>query len=751
MSVREQDALDYHVQGRPGKTEIVPTKPCLTARDLSLAYSPGVAFPCLAIEKQPDLAYQYTNKGNLVAVVSNGTAVLGLGDIGALAGKPVMEGKAVLFKRFAQVDVFDIELNSKDPKEVIAACKMLEPTFGGINLEDIKAPECFEVEEQLRKTLNIPVFHDDQHGTAIISGAALLNALELVKKELEKVKIVVSGAGASAIACARFYEELGAIRANITLVDTKGIVHKGRTEGMNKYKEYFAQATDSRTLSDALKGADVFLGCSAKGVLTVDMIKSMADKPIVFALANPDPEIDYDVARAARPDAIIATGRSDYPNQVNNVLGFPFIFRGALDVRATSINEEMKIAAARSLAELTRQPVPEEVSMAYGGQHFEFGPEYIIPKPFDPRVLHWEALAVAKAACESGVARTPITDWEAYRSRLESMTNRSEVLMRRIRSVTKVLKRKVVFPEGENPKVIEASREMTDEGIGAALLLGRREIIEHEAELHHISLKGMSIVDYRESKDMPKFAEDLYKLRSRKGMTPQKALRSIRQPWIYATMMLRAGQVDAMVAGADSPYNDTLRAVVPLAELKPGVKRAVGLHVILAEGKVYIVGDTSLNIEPDAAALADIAVQAAALARDLGLDPRVALLSFSNFGGSPHPRAQKVRDAVAILHRDHPDLVADGEMHGDVAVVPHFASHNFPHSRIQGDANVLICPDLDSANIAFKLIGSIGHGREIIGPLVVGLKYPINVVSFNSDVREILNMACFSCYQAYRA
>ncbi|HTQ08545.1 MAG TPA: NADP-dependent malic enzyme [Fimbriimonadaceae bacterium] len=750
MSVREQDALDYHVQGRPGKLEVVPTKPCLTARDLYLAYSPGVAFPCLAIEKDPDLAYQYTNKGNLVGVVSNGTAVLGLGDIGALSGKPVMEGKAVLFKRFAQVDVFDIELNSKDPKEVISACRLLEPTFGGINLEDIKAPECFEVEEQLRKTLNIPVFHDDQHGTAIVSGAALINALEVVGKALDKVKIVVCGAGASAIACARFYEELGAPCENITLVDTKGVIFKGRTEGMNKYKEHFAHKTDARTLADAIRGSDVFLGCSVKGAVTVDMVKSMAAKPIIFALANPDPEIDYDVARAARPDAIIATGRSDYPNQVNNVLGFPFIFRGALDVRATAINENMKIAAAKALAELTKQPVTEEVSMAYGGQHFEFGPDYIIPKPFDPRVLHWEALAVAKAACESGVARAPITDWEAYRSRLESMTNRSEVLMRRIRSVTKVLKRKVVFPEGENPKVIEACREMSDEGIGAPLLLGRREIIEHEAETHHISLKGIGIVDYRESKDLPAFADELYKLRSRKGMTPLKAQRSIRQPWNYAMMMLRSGQADAMVAGADSPYSDTVRAILPLAELRPGVNRAVGLHVILAEGKVYIVGDTTINIDPDPAALADIAVQAAALARDFGLDPRVALLSFSNFGGSTHRRAAKVREAVEILHRDHPDIVADGEMHGDVAVVPQFANQNFPHSRIQGDANVLICPDLDSANIAFKLVGCIGRGREIIGPLVVGLKYPINVVSFNSDVREILNMACFSCYQAYR-
>lgn len=751
MSVREQDALEYHVQGRPGKTEIVATKPCLTARDLSLAYSPGVAFPCLAIEKQPELAYQYTNKGNLVAVVSNGTAVLGLGDIGALAGKPVMEGKAVLFKRFAQVDVFDIELNTHDPKQVIAACKMLEPTFGGINLEDIKAPECFEIEEELRATLNIPVFHDDQHGTAIISGAALLNALEIFNKPIGEIKVVVSGAGASAIACARFYEQLGVLRTNFLLVDTKGVVYKGRKEGMNKYKEYFAQDTDLRTLADALRGADVFLGCSAKGVLTVEMVKLMAAKPIIFALANPDPEIDYDVARAARPDAIIATGRSDYPNQVNNVLGFPFIFRGALDVRANCINEAMKIAAARSLAELAKQPVPEEVSMAYGGQHFQFGPDYIIPKPFDPRVLHWEALAVAKAACESGVARVPITDWEAYRSHLESMTNRSEVLMRRIRSVTKVLRRKVVFPEGENPKVIEACREMMEEGLGEPVLLGRREIIEHQADLLHIKLDGMTVVDYRESKDMERFAEDLYKLRARKGMTPLKAKRSIRQPWVYAMMMLRAGQADAIVAGADSPYSDTLRVLVPLAELKPGVRKAVGLHVILAEGKVYVVGDTSLNIEPDAASLADIAVQAASLARDLGLEPKVAMLSFSNFGDSSHPRARKVRDAVTILHRDHPDMVVDGEMHGDVAVVPRVAQQNFPHSMIQGDANVLICPDLDSANIAFKLLGGIGQGREIIGPLVVGLKYPINVVSFNSDVREIVNMASFSCYQAYRA
>ena len=750
MAIRDQDALDYHCQGRPGKTEVVSTKPCLTARDLSLAYSPGVAIPCLAIEKNPEDAYKYTNKGNLVAVLSNGTAVLGLGDIGALAGKPVMEGKGVLFKRFAGVDVFDINLDTHNPDEVIRVAQLLEPTFGGINLEDIKAPECFYIEETLKKTMKIPVFHDDQHGTAIISGAALLNALEIAGKSIRDVHVVVSGAGASAIACAKFYELLGVPRANFLLVDTKGVVYAGRKEGMNPYKEYFAADTPKRTLADAMAGADVFLGCSVKGLVSQDMVRSMAKNPIVFAMANPDPEITYEEAKAARPDVIMATGRSDYPNQVNNVLGFPFIFRGALDVRATAINEEMKLAAAHALASLAKEPVPESVCAAYGGQAFEFGPEYIIPKPFDPRVLVWEATAVAKAACETGVALHPIADWDGYRARLEGMTSKSQEVMRTIRTTARREKKRVVFPEGEHPKVIEACRVLVEEGIGKPILLGDPAVIEAQAQRVGLDMAGVIVENPETCPDNEAYAKQLFELRSRKGITPPKARYMVKSPLIHAMMMLRAGRADGMVSGVERSYVDTVRAVLPLAELKPGVRRAVGMHVVLVEGKVLIFADTTVNVEPDTPQLVDIAVQAAELARDFNIEPRIAMLAFSNFGDNDHYKARKVREAVTILHREHPELKVDGEMHGDVAVLPDYAARNFPHSKIQGDANVLICPDLQSGNIAYKLVGYIGQQREVIGPLVRGLKYPINVVSFNSDVREIVNMAAFSCYQAGR-
>ncbi len=749
MAIRDQDALEYHSIGRPGKTEVVPTKPCLTARDLSLAYTPGVAIPCLEIEKNADDAYKYTNKGNLVAVVSNGTAVLGLGDIGALAGKPVMEGKGVLFKRFAHVDVFDIELNTHNPDEIIKTVQLLEPTFGGINLEDIKAPECFYIEETLKKTMNIPVFHDDQHGTAIISGAALLNALELAGKDIKTIRVVVSGAGAAAIACAKFYETLGVPRANFILVDSKGVVYKGRQAGMNPYKEYFAQATELRTLGDAMKGADVFLGCSVKGLVTKDMVRSMADHPIVFAMANPDPEITFEDAKAARPDVIMATGRSDYPNQVNNVLGFPFIFRGALDVRATAINEEMKMAAARSLAELAKQPVPENVCAAYGGQKFEFGPEYIIPKPFDSRVLYWEALAVAKAACETGVAGKPITDWDAYRARLEAMVNKSQEVMRTIRTTARREQKRVVFPEGENPKVIEACRMFVEENLGRPILLGNREVIQARAERAGLDPASVVIVDPETSSDNPDFARKLYELRARKGYTPQKAEHLVKKALHHAIMMLRTGKADGMVAGVERSYVDTIRVVLPLAEPKPGVSRAVGMHVVLVQDRVFIFADTTINVDPDTSQLVEITLLAADVAKHFNLDPKIAMLAFSNFGDNDHPKTRKVREAVSILHRDYPDLMVDGEMHGDVAVLPDLARRNYPHCKIQGNANVLICPDLQSCNIAYKLVGYIDP-REVIGPLLIGLKYPINVVSLNSEVREIVNMAALSCYQAGR-
>jgi malate dehydrogenase (oxaloacetate-decarboxylating)(NADP+) len=747
MAIRDQDALDYHSQGRPGKTEVVPTKPCLTARDLSLAYSPGVAVPCLEIEKNPGDAYRYTNRGNLVAVVSNGTAVLGLGDIGALAGKPVMEGKGVLFKRFAHVDVFDIEVDSHDPQEVIRFCQMLEPTVGGINLEDIKAPECFLIEETLKKTMKIPVFHDDQHGTAIISGAALLNACRLTGRELADVKVVVSGAGASAIACAKFYERLGVPRANFLLVDTKGVVYQGRQEGMNEFKRYFAGETKARTLADAMEGADVFLGLSAKGLVTKAMVRSMAPKPIVFAMANPDPEIDYDEAREARPDAIVATGRSDFPNQVNNVLGFPFIFRGALDVRATAINEQMKLAAAHALAELARQPVPDNVSAAYGGQHFEFGPEYIIPKPFDPRVLLWESLAVAKAACETGVAQEPITDWDAYHERLEAMISRSVQVLRTIRTKAQRTQKRVVFTDGESLRVVEACRVVLEERLARPILLGRPEAVREQAEKIGLDPSKLEVVDPARSPHLEAYTRDLADWAARKGYTPQKAAHHARLPLHHGILMLRAGHADGMVAGGDRPYVDTIRLLLPLVELRPGVRRAAGMHVLLAEGKVYIFADTTVNVEPDAEGLVEITLLAAEIARYFNLEPRVALLSFSNFGDNNHPKVRKVREAVRLLHLGHPELIVDGEMHGDVAVLPEYSAQNYPHSRVQGRANVLIFPDLMSGNIAYKLVGNIGQ-REVIGPLLIGLKYPINLVAYDSDVGEIVNMTALSAFQA---
>ncbi|MCC7434467.1 MAG: NADP-dependent malic enzyme [Methanoregulaceae archaeon] len=751
MVHRNSDALRYHEQGRPGKLEVIPTKPCVTARDLSLAYSPGVAEPCLAIAEDPHLAYRYTNKGNLVAVLSNGTAVLGLGAIGALAGKPVMEGKAVLFKRFAQVDVFDIELDTTDPAEIIRACQVLEPTFGGINLEDIKAPECFEIEGTLRSTMQIPVFHDDQHGTAIISGAALLNALEINGKAIGDLQVVVSGAGASAIACAKFYEALGVRTDHILMVDSKGVIFKGRTDGMNRYKEHFAQETDRRTLAEALVGADVFLGCSAKGLVTGEMLRSMAKDPIVFALANPDPEIDYDEAKAARPDAIVATGRSDYPNQVNNVLGFPYIFRGALDVRATGINEAMKVAAAKALAALAREPVPQEVSMAYSGQHFDFGPDYIIPKPFDPRLLEVVSSAVARAACETGCAREPITDWDAYSARLSSMTSHSEIVMQRIRSVARTNRKRIVFADGECTRVLEACRIMLQEETGHPVLLGRPDVIHERASGLSIDAGSYDVIDPETSPDRNVFAEELYRLGARDGFTPQKAWHLVGSSMRFGAMMVRLGRADAMVAGAEDAYSDTIRALLPLIEVREGVLRAAGFHLLIIEGQVLIFGDTTLQVDPDARALAGIAKMGAALARDIGIEPRVAMLSFSNFGDSRHPRARKVRDAVAMLRHELPDLVVDGEMHGDVALLPEFAKRNFPHSHVKGDATVLIFPSLDAANIAFKLATYLGQGHETIGPLLEGLRHPVNVASFNSTPREIANLATISCFRATTA
>ena len=749
MAFRDQDALDYHSQGRPGKTEVVPTKPCLTARDLSLAYSPGVAIPCLEIEKNPADAYKYTNKGNLVAVVSNGTAVLGLGDIGALAGKPVMEGKGVLFKRFGHVDVFDIELDTHDPEDIIKACKLLEPTFGGINLEDIKAPECFYVEERLREEMQIPVFHDDQHGTAIISGAGLINAAHIQGKKLKDLKVVVSGAGASAIACAKFAELLGVPLANITLVDSKGVCYKGRTEGMNKYKEYFAHETKNRSLADAMKGSDVFYGCSVKGLVSQDMVRSMADKPIVFAMANPDPEISYPDAMAARKDLIMATGRSDYPNQVNNVLGFTFIFRGALDVRARAITEPMKLAAAHALAELAREPVPSYVSAAYGGQTFEFGPDYIIPKPFDSRVLSRVAFAVAKSACDVGVAGMPITDWDAYREKLESMTNRSLLVMHNIRATAKRAPQRIIFADGESDRVLEACRVVVSERLAKPTLLGRPEVIKARAAELNIDLKDMILVDSSCGDRHEALAQMLFKAKARHGYDLDKARRMVQLPIHHGCMLLRAGEADGMVCGAERSYVESLKIIMSLAELREGVSRVVGMHVLLIEGRAYLFTDTTVNFKPDARQLAQIAVAACKVAPHFEIDPNVAMLSFSTFGDNDRPESRLVRDAVAILRREHPELKVEGEMRADAAVLPGQLTKLVPDCPLTEAANVFVFPDLQSANIAYKLVGHMGN-REVIGPLLVGLKQPIHMVSQGSTVDEIVNMAALASYEAGR-
>ncbi len=750
MSQRDQDALDYHRKGRPGKVEVVPTKPCLTARDLSLAYSPGVAVPCLAIEKNPNDAYLYTNRGNLVAVVSNGTAVLGLGNIGALAGKPVMEGKGVLFKKFGHVDVFDIEINSEDPDEIIKFCQMLEPTVGGINLEDIKAPECFVIEKTLRETMNIPVFHDDQHGTAIISAAALINAAKIQGKKIEDLKVVVSGAGAAAIACAKLVETLGVPRKNFLLADSKGVCYKGRTEGMNEYKEYFANETECRTLADAMEGADVFLGYSVAGLVSKDMVRSMADKPIVFAMANPDPEITYPDAVEARPDVIMATGRSDYPNQVNNVLCFPFLFRGALDVRARAINEEMKLAAAYALAELARQSVPVEVAAAYGNEQFEFGREYIIPKPFDARVLAIVSHAVAKSACDTGVAREPISDWDAYRIQLESLTNRSREVMRTIRSQAKSRLRKIVFAEGDDARVLEACRICVDEGYCHPILLGTPEVIRAKAKSLNIDLSAMTLKDPTHCPNIEDMATVLFNERARKGYNMVKARRMVQRPTHHGVMMLRTVEAEGMVCGASRSYVDTLRPVLTLAEMRQGVTRVVGMHLLLVEGKPYIFADTTVNFEPDSEQLVEITLMATTVARHFNMDPVVAMLSFSNFGDNDRPESRKVRDAVRILNERHPDLLVDGEMQADVAVLAGSCEQAVPDCMVRGEANVLIFPDLQSGNIAYKLVGHLGK-QEIIGPLLYGLKQPINMVSTNSTVDKIVNMAALSAYEVGRS
>jgi malate dehydrogenase (oxaloacetate-decarboxylating)(NADP+) len=748
MAIREKEVLDYHDGGRPGKLEVVASKPCLTQRDLSLAYTPGVAIPCLKIEKNPLDAFKYTGRGNLVAVVTNGTAVLGLGNIGALAGKPVMEGKAVLFKRFADVNVFDIEIATEDPDELIRCVKLLEPTFGGINLEDIKAPECFYIEETLQQLMDIPVFHDDQHGTAIISSAALLNAIELTGRDISKVRVVFLGAGAAGIACANMYVALGVDPANVLMADSKGVLWEGRGEENNPYKQQYTRRTDRRTLADALEGADVFVGVSGRDLVTQDMVRGMAANPIVFAMANPDPEITYEAAKAARPDVIMATGRSDYPNQVNNVLGFPFIFRGALDVRARAINMEMKIAAARALAELAKEDVPDSVINAYGGDRFTFGPEYIIPKPFDARVLTRESVAVAQAAVATGVAREPITDWDEYAARLERrvLGKAHQVTRSLIHKARVAGPRRIVLPESGEEKILRASQILVDDGSARPVLVGSPAEITDRATSLGIDLEGVEIFD--PTSRMDAYAQELYRLRCRKGVTPDTARLLLQDPAYLGVMMVHMGDADGLVHGLNRSYPDTIRPALQVIRLREGVSRVAGMYCLIVRDRVFFFADATVNIDPSAEELSEIAVSAARVARGyFDVEPRVAMISFGNFGSVDHPFAQKMARATEFARQREPGLVIDGEMAPDTALVPEIAEANFPHSRIRGDANVLIFPNVQSGNISLKLVQRIAGG-DVIGPILMGLNKPVNALNYFSSVQEIVNITTITSIMA---
>ena len=749
--LRKQQALDYHSQGRRGKIEVVATKPCSTARDLSLAYSPGVAEPCLEIEKNPEDAYRYTAKGNLVGVISNGTAVLGLGNIGALAGKPVMEGKGVLFKRFADIDVFDIEVDELDIDRFCQVVKALEPTFGGINLEDIKAPECFEIETRLKKEMKIPVFHDDQHGTAIISTAALLNASELVGKQLSDMKVVFSGAGASAIACANMMVQAGVKLENLWLCDTKGLVYEGRKDGMNVYKERFIKKSDQRHLGEVIVGADVFVGCSSKGVLTPEMVKSMAKDPIVFALANPDPEIDYPTAKASRPDVIMATGRSDYPNQVNNVLGFPFIFRGALDVRATEINEPMKIAASKALAALAREEVPESVSRAYGGEKFSFGPDYIIPKPFDPRVLLWVAPAVAKAAMDTGVAKMPIKDFAKYKEQLEGLQGRSRDVIRGVLNQAKMDPKRVVFPEGDHPGILHACQSMMDEGICIPILLGKESEIKAKIAELGLDLSRAEILDPETVPWREEAIHTYHELRGRRGITRFEAARRMQHRIYFGALMCHLGRADGMVGGISHYYPDMMRPCLEVIGTKPGVKKVSGAYVMVLKNRVLIFADTTMNMDPNAEDLAEIALLTADLAKErFNMEPKVAMLSFSNFGSVEHPLVRKVQKAVQLVKERRPDLHCDGEIQADTALSAEILLENYPWADLQGGANVLIFPDLNSANIGYKLVQRLANA-EVIGPITCGMKAPVHVLQRHADQNDIIHLTALTVVEAQQA
>ena len=746
------DALEYHASSPAGKITVVPTKPHGTQRELSLAYSPGVAYPCKEIESDPDNAYKYTSKGNLVAVVSNGTAVLGLGDIGALAGKPVMEGKGLLFKAFADIDVFDIEVDRTDVDAFVEAVKAIAPTFGGINLEDIKAPECFEIEQRLVAELDIPVMHDDQHGTAIISGAALLNGLEVVEKDIGSVKVVVSGAGASAISCAHHYIRLGVKPSNIVLVDSKGILTKTRDEAgeLNPYKAEFALEIADGDLAAAIEGADVFLGLSKGGIVSGEMVSKMADRPLIFALANPDPEITPDDVYAVREDAIVATGRSDYPNQINNVLGFPYIFRGALDVRSKEITEGMKMAATHAIAELAKEPVPDDVAAAYGGEQLQFGPEYLIPKPFDARVLIWEASAVAEAAVNEGVARVSADEFdvERYREELESRLGLTRSIMRRVINIARKDRKRIVFSEGENPTIIKAASQCISEGICEPILLGQLERIDAVKEEMGLSFECETIDVRYDPRRRSTYADELHNLRGRKGLTREDAVRLLKSATYFAPMMVRMGDADGYLGGVSHHYPDIVKPCLHTIGPDPDSHRIVGMYMMTVNGQLMFIGDATINIYPDSRTLAEIAVQTAKVARRFGVKPKVAMLSFSNFGTSPELRTDRIEEAISIAREIDPDLIIDGPMQADTALVPSI-QEDYPFMALEGAANVLICPNLASANIAYKLLQRIA-GAEMTGPILEGLSRPAHVLQRGDSVREVVHMAAICAVDAQR-
>lgn len=740
--IRKQDALDYHSTGKPGKIEVIPTKPYSSQRDLSLAYSPGVAEPCLRIAEEKEDVYKYTSKGNLVAVISNGTAVLGLGDIGPEASKPVMEGKGLLFKIFADIDVFDIELDAADPELFIQTVKAMAPTFGGINLEDIKAPEAFEIERRLKEELDIPIMHDDQHGTAIISSAALINALELAKKKIEKVKIVVSGAGASALSCAKLYHALGAKVENIFMFDSKGLIHAGR-EGLDENKSFFAKHKKDIAFEDAFKKADVFLGLSRGGVVSKDMIKKMAKDAIVFALANPEPEISYKDAMSVREDIIMATGRSDHPNQVNNVLGFPFIFRGAMDVRATSINEEMKLAAVHAIASLAKETIPEEVIEAYGEKNISFGREQIIPKPLDPRLIYYVAPAVAKAAMDSGVAKFPIEDWEAYEMELKNRLGLDNKLIRNITEKAQRSPKRVVFAEADNIKILKAAQTAWEEGVAMPILLGKKKRIQALIEEYAIEIPDVEIIDPKSEDEQDRrttFGNAFFEKRMRKGVTHFEAIQIMRERNHFGAMMVETGDADAMISGISRNYRDVVRPALQAVGLQKDITKIAGMYILNTKRGPLFLADTTINLNPTAEDIAEITSNVAKTIRKFKVTPRIALLSYSNFGSSPGEDAKKMAKAVELIHENDPNLIVDGEVQANFALNNQLMNEKFDFSTLANKkVNTLIFPNLSSGNIAYKLLQEMTEG-DAIGPVLVGLKKSIHVLQMGSSVREIINM-----------